>query len=104
MIIQFNTDHNIAGREAFETKITDLLTDGLSRISHQITRVEVHLSDENGHKNGFNDKKCLLEARLEGMQPIVASDHANNHELATKGAMNKLKTAIDSKIGQLKNH
>ena len=104
MIIQFNTDHNIAGREAFETKITNLLNDGLSRFSHQMTRIEVHLSDENANKSGFNDKKCLLEARLEGMNPIVVSDHAQNHELATKGAIHKLKAAIDSKIGQLKNH
>ncbi len=104
MLIQFNTDHNIHGREALEAKFSTLITEGLSRFSGQMTRVEVHLSDENANKSGLNDKRCLLEARLEGMQPIAVSNHANNHELAVKGAINKLKTSIDNKIGHLKNH
>ena len=37
----------------------------LDRFSEQITRVEVHLSDENSDKKfGTDDKRCLLEARL----------------------------------------
>ncbi len=104
MMIQFNTDHNIHGREALEAKFSTIITDGLNRFRDQITRVEVHLSDENGNKSGLNDKRCLLEARLEGMHPIAVSHHANNHELAVKGAITKLKTSIDNKIGHLKNH
>jgi hypothetical protein len=30
--------------------------------------VEVHLSDENGKKGGSHDKRCMMEARLEGHQ------------------------------------
>ena len=33
-------------------------------------RVEVHLSDENGKKQGEADKRCKLEARLSGLAPV----------------------------------
>ncbi len=104
MIIQFNTDHNIHGHEALEAKFTTILIEALNRFSKQMTRIEVHLSDENNNKNKMNHKRCLLEARLEGLQPFVASDDAENHELALKGAINKLKTVLDTKIGHLRNH
>lgn len=45
MIIQLNTDKNIAGTEKLKVYLTDLITEELSRFSNQITRVEVHLSD-----------------------------------------------------------
>ena len=104
MIIQFNTDHNIQGLESLESKMNAIITDEMSRFSNQITRIEVFLSDENSHKKGNNDKKCILEARLEGMQPLAVSDHANNHEEAVKGALVKLKAVIETKFGQLKNY
>lgn len=104
MTIQFNTDHNIQGLESLEAKMNAIITDEMSRFSDQITRIEVFLSDENGHKKGNNDKKCILEARLEGMQPLAVSDHANNHEVAVKGALVKLKTVIETRLGQLKNY
>lgn len=34
-------------------------------IAFIITRIEVHFGDENGEKFGKNDKRCLLEARLQ---------------------------------------
>lgn len=36
-----------------------------------ISRVEVHLSDEDGKKGGQNDKRCMMEARLDGRQPAA---------------------------------
>ena len=36
------------------------------RFSAHITRVEVHLGDENAGKRGSDDKRCMMEARLEG--------------------------------------
>ena len=80
MTIQINTDKDLSIHEAFGNKLDDLLSEHLSRFSEHITRLEVHLSDENGSKDGINDKRCLLEARLEGRQPIVVTEVANNYE------------------------
>lgn len=104
MNIQFNTDNNIKGSEALRTPLMETISKELSRFSNQITRVEVHLNDQNGHKEGQNDKQCTIEARLEGLQPIAVTNNANNHEDAVKGALTKLKTSLDTTIGKLRNY
>ena len=104
MIIQLNTDKNLAGTEKLSAYLNSFISEELSRFSHQITRVEVHLSDVNGPKDGLNDKRCLIEARLEGMKPIAVSNNANTHEQAIEGAIEKLKTSLDSMLGRIRNH
>lgn len=104
MLIQFNTDNHTTGREELEGHYNEALTKSLGRFSDHITRLEVHIGDENGHKNGPMDKRCMLEARLEGMQPIAVTGHADNREQALKMAIDKLKSALDTAIGKLRNH
>jgi len=104
MTIQFNTDNNIIVSDEHRTPLISLISEKLSRFSHQITRVEVHLSDENGDKEGFNDKRCMIEARISGMKPIAVINHANTHEQAVEGAVDKLKTSLDTTLGRLRNY
>ena len=108
MTIQINTDKNISVHEAFEAKLDSLLSEELSRFSEHITRLEtrleVHLSDENGSKQEQNDKRCMIEARLERRQPIAVIARANDYELAVSGAIEKLKASLDKIIGKLKHH
>lgn len=104
MKIQLNTDKNLSVHEAFAAKLENLLTEQLSRFSEHITRLEVHLSDENGPKDGINDKKCLLEARLRGRQPIAVTEVAGTHEQTVNGAINKLKASLDTIIGRRREH
>jgi ribosome-associated translation inhibitor RaiA len=104
MTIQFNTDNNIKVSEELRTPLISLISEELSRFSHQITRVEVHLSDENGDKQGLNDKRCMIEARLAGMNPIAVTNHANTHEKAVEGAVDKLKASLNTILGRLRNH
>lgn len=96
MIIQFNTDHNISGTEAVRTPLIALISAALSRFSAQITRLEVHLTDQDGNKDGLNDKRCMIEARLKGMQPIVVTNNGNTHEQAVGGAVDNLKTSLET--------
>ena len=100
MQIQVNTDHNIAGHEALTTYVTTCVENALSRFSEHITRVEVHLTDENANKGGEHDKRCLMEARLEGRQPIVSTDHAATLDQAILGAVHKLTSLIESTLGR----
>ena len=64
MTILINTDKNISGNERFESYVHSTINEDLSRIGDNITRIEVHFSDENGNKEGVGDKRCTLEARL----------------------------------------
>ena len=104
MKIQFNTDKNVTGSEELKTSMTAFISEDLSRYSDQITRLEVHLSDEDGIKHGQNDKRCMIEARLEGMQPIAVTNHADTHEQAVTGAVDKLKSSLNTIHGRLRNH
>ncbi|MFA7273853.1 MAG: HPF/RaiA family ribosome-associated protein [Crocinitomicaceae bacterium] len=104
MKIQFNTDKTISGEERNEDFFTAQIAKELDRYQSHITRIEVHVSDENGKKEGTNDILCLLEARLEGKKPIVASDQAKNIEMAISGATHKLKAAIETIVSRSQNH
>ena len=104
MTIQINTDKNLSVHEGFEAQLDGLLSEELSRFSEHITRLEVHLSDENGNKQALNDKRCMIEARMEGRQPIAVTDRANDYELAVSGAIEKLKASLETIVGKLKHH
>jgi hypothetical protein len=101
MIIQINTDKNISGNEKLEIYLKSTIDQGLSRISERISRVEVHLSDENAGKTGHNDQRCMLEARLENKQPIAVTSHGNTVEQAVGDALEKLKSLIERQVSSL---
>lgn len=100
MKIQVNTDDNIEGREALATRVSATVEHALQRFRDQVTRLEVHLSDQNGAKCGQRDKRCVMEARLEGRQPVAASDDAATLDQAVRGAADKLARLIDSQLGR----
>ncbi|WP_159023784.1 HPF/RaiA family ribosome-associated protein [Formosa sp. L2A11] len=104
MIIQLNTDKNIAGDERLESYLNTIIKEELSNFSDNITRIEVHLSDENSLKNGENDKRCMIEARLENRKPIAVTSNANTIEAAVNNALEKLKASLETIEGRLKNH
>jgi len=52
-------------------------------------------------KKGGRDKHCLVEARLEGMQPVAATDQVEHMEQAVHGAADKLEKLLDHELGRL---
>ena len=104
MKIQLNTDVHIDGTEALAEQVATTVEHALERFSEHVTRVEVHLSDENGDKSGQHDQRCMLEARLEGRQPVAVTDHAATLEQAVQGAAQKLAHLLDSRLGRLHDH
>lgn len=102
MQIQVNTDRNIEATENFVGKIEEALKDRLRRFESRITRVEVHLSDENSAAKTFGaDKKCVLEARLNGRQPIAVTALESDELVALRSAATKLLSALESALGKL---
>jgi ribosome-associated translation inhibitor RaiA len=101
MKIQINSDNHITGREALVEQAEATVTSALGHLAEQITRVEVHLSDENGEKTGGRDKRCMMEARLEGHQPIAVTDEADSLDEAIAGAADKLKRSLDHTLGRV---
>jgi hypothetical protein len=104
MTIQFNTDKTISGNEKDQHYFTSMIEEGLKNFESHITRIEVHLSDENGIKEGLNDMRCLLETRIEGRQPIAVSCQADTVELAVSGAIDKLTASLETILGRMQDH
>ena len=101
MKIQVNTDHNIHGHEATIEQVEATVETALGHLSEHITRVEVHLTDENAKKGGSTDKRCMMEARLEKHQPIAVTEEAATLDEAVEGAAHKLKRLLDHTLGRL---
>ncbi|WP_396595391.1 HPF/RaiA family ribosome-associated protein [Brevundimonas sp. R86498] len=103
MQVQINTDNTLPGREAMLGEIESAVRDRLSRFEDRLTRVEVHLTDEDGSGNDVNDKRCLIEARPAGQDPVSVSDQAGSIDQATSGALGKLTTVLDRTFGRQTN-
>ena len=107
MQIQISTDHNIKGSPEFLTeteKFEEIVQDALGYFQTHITRVEVHFTDVNAGKTGYEAKRCLIEARVSGVKPKIASNNANNLLEALEGATEKLKNSLDHTFGKIKKH
>ena len=61
MNIQINTDHNIKNNKTLIAKFSSTIKNALSRISDNITSVQVHLSDEDGKKKVVTTNAAWLK-------------------------------------------
>lgn len=104
MQIQINTDNHIDGNEALSTHVEAVVESAVRHMKDHLTRVEVHLEDENGGKAGSDDKRCLMEARLRNHQPVAVSHNAGSVHQAVDGAARKLKASLESLLGRLDDH
>lgn len=104
MTIQINTDKNVEGNERLKSYCTAELQKTLSRFEDKVTRLEVHFSDENADKTGFNDKRCLIEARPEKLQPIAVTFHSDSKEKAFHGALDKIKKVLEVTYEKMKDY
>lgn len=105
MKIQVNSDRNVEGSEALVLLVEAEVESALERFEDRLTRVEVHLGDESGDKDRSGaDKRCLLEARPVGMQPLVVTDFADTVEQAVVGATQKMQNLLNSTFGRIDGH
>jgi len=103
VLVQIHTDSNIRSSEELTAQVEALVTGTLERFADRISRVQVHLGDENGSKGGNNDKRCMMEARLDGRPPIAVTQQAPTLDQAMDGAAEKLERSIDSMLGRLED-
>lgn len=101
MQIKINTDNHIHGDERLKEAVRMQVEQGLGHILARLTRVEVHLQDENAHKGGSDDIRCMIEARPEGMAPQAATHNDGDVDTAVRGASKKLRNLLESEFGKL---
>ncbi|MGZ8288546.1 MAG: HPF/RaiA family ribosome-associated protein [Telluria sp.] len=101
MLININTDKTITRHQGLDDHVQNIVGEAVKRFGEHITRIEVHLSDDNSEKSADGGNRCMLEARITGYQPVVVSAHSITLHQAISGAADKLKRAIDSALGRL---
>ena len=104
MQVQVNCGDGLSAKETLERWATDYLNDALERFRDELTRVEVQLNDDAKGKNGAQDMRCMLEARLAAHQPVAVNHFGETMDEAMRGATQKLVKALDHTLGKLDRH
>jgi len=103
MQIQVNSDNHIQSSIRLEDWVRTTVESTLERYEEDLTRIEVHLKDENGDKAGTHDKRCQMEARPKGHQPVSVTHTAATIDQAVDGAAIKLDHALEHLFGKLRS-
>lgn len=104
MQIQVNTDNFIHGDERVIEVAEAAVRSDLNHLEDRLTRVEVHLKDQNADKHGPAHIRCTMEARPRGLGPMAAHHDAADIPAALKGAAKKLRARLSSEFKKLDPH
>ena len=80
MLIEIRTDSNIEAGEKLIDHLKGVVQGALECFDGRIRRVDVHLSDAISNKRGHGDKCCMMEARLDGREPVTVTQQASTVE------------------------
>lgn len=103
MQIQVHSDNHIEGSARLAEWVSASVASKLERFDEEVTRIVVHLNDENGQKSGAQDKRCQIEARPKGQQALSVTHKAETLEQAIEGAIEKLSHALNHQFGKLRS-
>lgn len=104
MQFQFNSDSSVMGTENVAERIETAVRQKIARFEDRLTRLEVHVSDENARKGGNDDKTCMIEARPRGGRPIGVTEHAADVDAAARKAANTLAQRLERVLGKGDKH
>ncbi len=107
MQVIINSDNQVdLNQQTIEQWQTEIAT-SLQRFSDWVTRVEVHVTDENSDsKGGSDDIRCLMEARPANRQPVSIEVRAASLEQAISDSIQtmnrRLGTILDKERSKRK--
>ena len=95
MLVNLHSDNHVDLKEDSIQQLETEIATSLKRFSNWITRVEVHLTDENSQaKGGSDDIRCLMEARPAGKQPVSIEVRAASVVQAIQQGTNTLERRL----------
>jgi ribosome-associated translation inhibitor RaiA len=104
VIIQVHTNPDVDGGDQLTEQVENLVSGVFGRFADRVSRVQVHLGDENSSaKRGSNDKRCMMEARIDGAAPVAVTELAPTIEQALNGAADKLERSLDGRLERQRN-
>ncbi len=103
MQVQVHAGDNVQGGESLAQWAQTEVQDRLSRFREYVTRVEVYLTDVDALKNGGKGKRCVMETRATGRQPLAVNAEAEKVAEAFNAALEKLHRALDTDIAKMRD-
>lgn len=99
MEINIHAPHLVTTEDHLRKEVEE----ALRRFAQQLTRVDVYVKDQNAEKGG-RDKRCTIEARPRGLEPVAAEADGTTAGDAVIGAAKKLQRQLDSLLGKRADH
>ncbi|WP_455554636.1 HPF/RaiA family ribosome-associated protein [Comamonas sp.] len=104
MQVQVHTDATIQGGDSLEAWVREEAGNKLARLKEHVVRVEVFLSSVDALKaTGGPGKKCVLETRANGRQPVAVNAEAEKVREAFSAALEKLRRAVESDLDKVRD-
>lgn len=101
MIIQINSDNQVSLNAESKAAYSQEIESEMERFADYISRIEVHLTDENSSaKEGGDDIRCLMEARLNGKQPVSVEVRCENPRQALRQASEALFRRLENLLSK----
>jgi ribosome-associated translation inhibitor RaiA len=105
MLVLVRTDNHVDGSARLTANVEGIINDSLARFSDRLTRVEVNFHDDNGPgKGGGDDMRCVIEARLAGLDPVAVSHSDATLSQARDGAIEKIEKVLDRIYSKNNDH
>ena len=104
MQFQFNSDSSVMGIANVAERIEAMMRTKFARFEDRLTRIEVHVSDENGRKHGSDDKTCTIEARPRGGRPIGVTEHGEKVDATARKAAQTMVQRLERVLGRESRH
>ncbi len=99
MQIIINSDNHLQMNQDSIEQYQSEVAASLKRFNDRITRIEVHLTDENSlAKGGADDIRCLMEARPASQQPVSVEVRAATVEQAIREGASTLKRRLSAML------
>ena len=99
MQIQINYG-DVQSSDGLENAVRDQLEKKLAHLSDSVTRVEVHLRDDNAGKSGPQDKRVMMEGRIASDNPLAVEAQSDDMYSAIADAAGKLQRAISTRVAK----
>lgn len=94
MLVQINFG-DVEHSDATVSWTEDRIRAQLGHLTDKLTRVEVHLRDDNSAaKSSPDDKRCMMEARIAGRRPLAVEHTGSNLHKVIDEAAGKLSRAV----------
>ncbi|MBQ0131019.1 MAG: HPF/RaiA family ribosome-associated protein [Comamonas sp.] len=104
MQVQVHTDATIQGGESLESWVREEVNTKLARLKEHVVRVEVFLTGVDAIKTtGAPGKKCVLETRANGRQPVAVNAEAEKVKDAFNAALEKLRRTVESDLDKVRD-